>query len=71
MIIQHGDAYHTLLAGMRRVDATLGQRLLAGEPVGVMGVQEADMRLYVEVRRKGQPVNPLPWFTAAIDKVRG
>ena len=71
LIIQHGDAYHTLLAGMRRVDATLGQRLLAGEPVGVMGVQEANMRLYVEVRRKGQPVNPLPWFTAARDKVRG
>ena len=71
LIIQHGGAYHTLLAGMRRVDATLGQRLLAGEPVGVMGVQEAGMRLYVEVRRKGQPVNPLPWFTAARDKVHG
>ena len=71
LIIQHGDAYHTLLAGMRRVDATLGQRLLAGEPIGVMGSQEAGTRLYVEVRRKGQPVNPLPWFTAARDKVRG
>ena len=71
LIIQHGDAYHTLLAGMRRVDATLGQRLLAGEPVGVMGIQEAGTRLYVEVRRKGQPVNPLPWFAAARDKVRG
>ncbi len=71
LIIQHGDAYHTLLAGMRRVDATIGQRLLAGEPVGVMGLLEAGMRLYVEVRRKGQPVNPLPWFTAARDKVRG
>ena len=71
LIIQHGDAYHTLLAGMRRVDATLGQLLLAGEPIGVMGSQEAVTRLYVEVRRKGQPVNPLPWFTAARDKVRG
>ena len=71
LIIQHGDAYHTLLAGMARVDATLGQLLLAGEPVGVMGSQEAGTRLYVEVRRKGQPVNPLPWFTAARDKVRG
>lgn len=71
LIIQHGDAYHTLLAGMRRVDATSGQQLLAGEPVGVMGLQEAGTRLYVEVRRKGEPVNPLPWFTAAKDKVRG
>ena len=71
LIIQHGDAYHTLLAGIARVDATLGQLLLAGEPIGVMGSQEAVTRLYVEVRRKGQPVNPLPWFTAARDKVRG
>ena len=71
LIIQHGDAYHTLLAGMGRVDATLGQLLLAGEPIGVMGSQEAGTRLYVEVRRKGQPVNPLPWFTAARDKVLG
>jgi septal ring factor EnvC (AmiA/AmiB activator) len=71
LIIQHGDAYHTLLAGMRRVDATLGQQLLAGEPIGVMGSQEAGTRFYVEVRRKGQPVNPLPWFTAARYKVRG
>ena len=71
LIIQHGDAYHTLLAGMARVDAALGQLLLAGEPIGVMGSQEAGTRLYVEVRRKGQPVNPLPWFTAARDKVRG
>ncbi|MGA0395445.1 MAG: murein hydrolase activator EnvC family protein, partial [Rhodospirillales bacterium] len=71
LIIQHGDAYHTLLAGMRRVDATLGQRLLSGEPIGVMGIQDAGSRLYIEVRRKGQPINPLPWFTAANSKVRG
>ncbi len=71
LIIQHGDAYHTLLAGMRRVDVNLGQRLLTGEPVGVMGTQKEGTRLYVEVRRKGQPVNPLPWFTATNDRVRG
>ena len=71
LIIQHGAAYHTLLAGMRRVDASLGQRLLAGEPIGVMGTRKEGTRLYVEVRRKGQPINPLPWFTATTDKVRG
>ena len=56
---------------MRRVDVGFGQQLLAGEPVGVMGSKEAGARLYVEVRRKGQPVDPLPWFAAARDKVRG
>lgn len=71
LIMEHGDAYHTLLAGLKRVDVSVGQWLLAGEPVGVMGSQETGTRLYVELRRKGQPVNPLPWFTAANEKVRG
>ena len=43
---------------MKRVDATLGQRLLAGEPIGIMGTQEDVARLYVEVRRKGQFSKP-------------
>ena len=71
LIMEHGDAYHTLLAGLKRVDVGVGQWLLAGEPVGVMGSKEAETRLYVELRRRGQPVNPLPWFTAANEKVRG
>lgn len=71
LIMEHGDAYHTLLAGLKRVDVGVGQWLLAGEPVGIMGSQEAGPRLYVELRRKGLPVNPLPWFTAANEKVRG
>ncbi|HSV29340.1 MAG TPA: peptidoglycan DD-metalloendopeptidase family protein [Candidatus Omnitrophota bacterium] len=71
LIIEHGEGYHTLLAGMARVDVAVGQRLLAGEPVGVMGQDEARPNLYVELRRNGQPVNPLPWLTAHKSKVRG
>lgn len=71
LIIEHGEGYHTLLAGMARIDATVGQRLLGGEPVGVMGQDEARPSLYVELRRNGQPVNPMPWLTAQKHKVRG
>jgi septal ring factor EnvC (AmiA/AmiB activator) len=71
LIIEHGAAYHTLLAGLRRLDVKLGQWLLAGEPVGVMGTSESGPRLYVELRQAGRPINPLPWFAAVNDKVRG
>lgn len=63
LIIEHGGGYHTLLSGMSRIDAVVGQRLLAGEPVGVMAPQGSPT-LYVEIRRDGQPVNPLPWLSA-------
>ncbi|WP_254434749.1 murein hydrolase activator EnvC [Magnetospirillum sp. UT-4] len=71
LIIEHSEGYHTLLAGMARIDASVGQRLLAGEPVGVMGRDESSPSLYVELRRQGQPVNPLPWLTAQKSKVSG
>jgi septal ring factor EnvC (AmiA/AmiB activator) len=72
LIIEHTDGYHTLLAGMVRVDTAVGQWLLAGEPVGVMArSKNAVPRLYFELRRKGQPVNPLPWFVEYRKRVRG
>ncbi|MDR3441105.1 peptidoglycan DD-metalloendopeptidase family protein [Telmatospirillum sp.] len=71
LIIEHGEGYHTLLAGMARIDGNVGQHLLPGEPVGVMGQSESKPLLYVELRRNGQPVNPLPWFTAHKTKVSG
>jgi septal ring factor EnvC (AmiA/AmiB activator) len=71
LIIEHGEGYHTLLAGMARIDSTVGQRLLAGEPVGVMAESEDKPLLYVELRHNGQPVNPLPWLTARKTKVSG
>jgi septal ring factor EnvC (AmiA/AmiB activator) len=71
LIIEHGEGYHTLLAGMARIDSAVGQHLLPGEPVGVMGQSESTPLLYVELRRNGQPVNPLPWLTARKTKVTG
>jgi len=77
LIIEHGGGYHTVLAGLVRVDAVVGQWLLAGEPVGVMGSGEGSgdavsangrPKLYLELRRDGQPIDPVPWFGAAETK---
>ena len=61
LIIEHSEGYHTLLAGLGRIDATLNEKVLAGEPVGSMS-NDASAALYVELRRDGQPINPLPWL---------
>lgn len=71
LIIEHSEGYHTLLAGMARIDSPVGQRLTAGEPVGVMGQSDGKPTLYFELRRNGQAVNPLPWLAARKDKVSG
>ena len=80
LIIAHGEGYHTLLAGMERIYATVGQWVLAGEPVGVMAAGDTRAaavsdktatapRLYVELRQGGEPVDPLPWLAAGLRKV--
>lgn len=37
LIIDHGEGYHSLIAGLERLDAEINQWVLAGEPVGVAG----------------------------------
>jgi murein hydrolase activator len=63
LIIDHGDGYHTLLSGMKRIDGVMGQYLQLGEPIGIMGNPGANRpKLYVELRRNNQPINPEPWL---------
>lgn len=72
LIIAQGEGYHILLSGLSRIDCAVGQWLLAGEPVGVMGpANSGDPQLYVELRRNGEPINPLPWIAAYEEKVKG
>jgi septal ring factor EnvC (AmiA/AmiB activator) len=76
LIIEHGGGYYTLLAGLHRIDAVASQWLLAGEPVGIMArPKKGSPELYIELRRNGRPINPLPWLASptdpSIDKVSG
>ncbi len=61
LIIEHAEGYHTLLSGLARMDVSEGQMLLAGEPVGTMEINE-EPSLYMEMRKNGAPINPLPWL---------
>jgi murein hydrolase activator len=71
LIIEHGDGYHSLVAGLDRIDGTVGQWLVAGEPVGTMPRGEERPHLYLELRHDGQPINPMPWLATRDEKVSG
>ncbi len=83
LIINPGNGYHVVLAGMHRIDVEFGQFVLAGEPVAVMGqgstlaqsviTSEPSNRpiLYVEFRKEGTSIDPAPWWTGDEEKVRG
>ena len=72
LIIEHDGGYLSLLAGLARIDSIIGQQVSSGEPAGIMGKPGNGLPvLYVELRRKGQPINPLPWLAARKIKVNG
>jgi septal ring factor EnvC (AmiA/AmiB activator) len=82
LILNAGNGYHILLAGMDRISVDLGQFVLTGEPVAVMGngshiaailaTGSSQPVLYIEFRKDGIPVDPGPWWAAGEgEKVRG
>ena len=60
VILDHGDSYLTLLAGLDSVNPSVGQAVLAGEPIGQMKIAKAE--LYIEIRHEGQVLDPSGWF---------
>ena len=74
LILNAGEGYLVLMAGMQAISTSIGQTIRAGEPVGLMGKgpstvallerNSADDRpvLYVEFRKNGEPVDPQPWW---------
>ena len=73
LILNPGDGYHIVLAGLDRLNVSLGQSVLAGEPVGMMGearlasiaastLDGAVPELYVEFRKDGKPIDPKLWW---------
>ncbi len=82
LILSAGGGYHVLVAGMDRISVDVGQFVLTGEPVAVMGsgapiasvaaVGAGPPGLYVEFRKDGVPIDPTPWWAINDnEKVRG
>jgi murein hydrolase activator len=83
LIINAGGGYYLLLAGMDHIKVEVGQFVLAGEPVAIMGqaasmsaaagaIETGDPVLYVEFRKDGGPIDPGPWWAKSqSEKVRG
>ncbi|SCA55682.1 putative Peptidase M23B [Candidatus Terasakiella magnetica] len=72
LIIDHGGGYHTLLTGMDRIDVSVGQWLLSGEPVGIMSQSRSGRdTLYFELRKNGAPINPSSWMRRQNARARG
>lgn len=73
LILDAGNGYHVVLAGMTRINVSQNQFVLAGEPVGVMNEQliassapvpmgNGAQMLYIEFRKDTKPVNSAPWW---------
>ncbi len=83
LIINAGQGYYIILAGMDRINVNVGQFILAGEPVAVMGdgsaktaaaiaIGAAQPVLYIEFRKDGAAIDPGPWWAKPeLQKVRG
>jgi septal ring factor EnvC (AmiA/AmiB activator) len=82
LILNAGGGYHVLIAGMERISVSIGQFVLTGEPIAVMGstsrvasvlaANASQPVLYIEFRKDGTPIDPGPWWAANEgEKVRG
>ena len=83
LIINAGGGYYLVLAGAERINVAVGQFVLAGEPLAVMGagsarsatavaIGAAQPILYIELRKDGAAVDPGPWWAKTdIEKARG
>lgn len=73
VILDVGENYQVILAGMGTARVATGQFVLGGEPVAEMGqtrlagltalaLASGKPTLYIEFRRGGEPVDPRPWW---------
>ncbi len=74
LILNAGEGYLVLLAGMKQISVELGQTVKAGEPLGQMGDGPSNLAvlgdaakgpvLYVEFRKDNTAIDPAPWWAA-------
>lgn len=67
VIIGHGKDYHSLYGHLDRIDVKPNQVIQTGDIVGRSGDTGSlvGQTLYLEIRKKGKPVEPVSWFKTA------
>lgn len=64
LILDHGKDVHTVVMGMHKISAEIGQSVYAGEKLGTMaGYGKNPPLLYLELRQKGKAIDPKPYFS--------
>lgn len=83
LILNPGDGFRVLLAGMKNVTPSVGEFLRAGEPIGEMGdgpasvtlfgevVQDGRPVLYIEFRDGSEAIDSGPWWIGGLKEARG
>ncbi|MCW5720826.1 MAG: peptidoglycan DD-metalloendopeptidase family protein [Devosia sp.] len=75
VILNTGQGYTTLLAGLESISVDIGQFVQLGEPLGQMGSRtigrtvttnagNAQPTLYIELRQNNQPFDPEGWWAS-------
>lgn len=66
LIVDHHDGYMSLYGFNDRLLRREGDWVGPGEPIAAVGDSggQREAGLYFEIRREGQPVDPLPWLSA-------
>ena len=64
VIIDHGDDYYTVFGHLGRIDVEPGAAIAPGQRIGTVGETGSleGPKLYFEVRRGGQPLDPTEWL---------
>ncbi len=64
VIVDHGQEYHSLYAHLNSLDVEVGQAVKRGGLIGKSGETGSfeGPKLYFELRKDGQPIDPTPWF---------
>lgn len=64
IIVDHGDGYLSIYANNESLFKSVGDKVTRGETIASVGNTGGEEKpgLYFELRRNGQPFNPLPWI---------